>query len=162
MDEEAAVMPQDASRSHAILYDQFEDEHRFADWGADELFTRMPRPRVVAGDTQLPRAPRPSHAQRPRALQLVESPVQARATPAGETSVALAERPPASVAPNVVARQPVSLPRPLPIIPSPRPRRTRSVGDWIGARPERIVAWAFVLGLLLVLIAISTADAATA
>jgi hypothetical protein len=33
--------------------------------------------------------------------------------------------------------------------------------DWIGPRPERLVAWAFVLGLLLVMIAISTADAAT-
>jgi hypothetical protein len=42
-----------------------------------------------------------------------------------------------------------------------RRRPARTPAEWIGARPERIVAWAFVLGLLLILIAISTADAAT-
>jgi hypothetical protein len=31
----------------------------------------------------------------------------------------------------------------------------------VGARPDRVAAWAFGLGLLLILIAVSTADAAT-
>ena len=39
-------------------------------------------------------------------------------------------------------------------------RRARPA-EWIGPRPERIVGWAFALGLLLILIAITTADAAT-
>ena len=42
-----------------------------------------------------------------------------------------------------------------------RRRPARTPAEWIGAAPERIVAWAFALGLLLILIAISTADAAT-
>ena len=51
-------------------------------------------------------------------------------------------------------------PRPRPRPVASRPRRRRSPAEWVGPRPERIVAWAFVLGLLLILIAISTADAA--
>ena len=47
-------MPEHASRFAAALYDQFEDEHRVADWGGDELFTRMPRPRAV-DDAPAPR-----------------------------------------------------------------------------------------------------------
>jgi hypothetical protein len=51
-------------------------------------------------------------------------------------------------------------PHPLPIVRADRQRHTRTPAEWIGARPERIVGWAFALGLLLILIAISTADAA--
>src|SRR5215217_7746791 len=40
-------MPENASRFAAALFDQFEDEHQVADWGGDELFTRMPRPRAL-------------------------------------------------------------------------------------------------------------------
>ena len=47
-------MPEHASRFAAALYDQFEDEHPVADWGGDELFTRMPRPRAV-DDAPAPR-----------------------------------------------------------------------------------------------------------
>jgi hypothetical protein len=53
-------------------------------------------------------------------------------------------------------------PRPLALVPAERHRPRRTPAEWIGASPERIVAWAFVLGLLLILLAISTADAATA
>jgi len=42
-----------------------------------------------------------------------------------------------------------------------RRRAVRSHAEWVGLRPERIVGWAFALGLLLILIAITTADAAT-
>ena len=42
-----------------------------------------------------------------------------------------------------------------------RRRPARTPAEWVGPRPERIVGWAFALGLLLILIAISTADAAT-
>ena len=37
--------------------------------------------------------------------------------------------------------------------------RRRTPAEWIGGSPERIMAYAFVLGLILILVAISTADA---
>jgi hypothetical protein len=42
-----------------------------------------------------------------------------------------------------------------------RRRPPRTVHERVGARPERIAAWAFALGLLLILIAVATAHAAT-
>ena len=62
---------------------------------------------------------------------------------------------------KVITGHPGGPPRPLPTVRAERRRPTRSPAEWIGPRPERIVAWAFVLGLILILIAISTADAAT-
>jgi hypothetical protein len=47
-------MSEHASRLDTALYDQFEDEHPVADWGGDDLFTRMPRPRAV-DDAPAPR-----------------------------------------------------------------------------------------------------------
>jgi hypothetical protein len=41
-----------------------------------------------------------------------------------------------------------------------RRRPPRTVAERVGPRPERLVAWAFVLGLLLILIAVATANAA--
>jgi len=52
-------------------------------------------------------------------------------------------------------------PRALPIVRAERRPASWTPADWIRSRPERIVGWAFALGLLLILIAISTADAAT-
>jgi hypothetical protein len=74
--------------------------------------------------------------------------------------------PPPERAPNgrrttLITGRPEGAPRPLSLVPPERRRPPRTPAEWIGARPERIVAWAFVLGLLLILIAISTADAAT-
>jgi hypothetical protein len=43
--------------------------------------------------------------------------------------------------------------------PSTRRRPTRPVHERLGARPDRIAAWAFALGILLILIAIATANA---
>ena len=66
-------MPEHASR-FAGLYDQ-QNENRIADWGGDELFTRMPRRRAV-DDAPAPRF-------RP-ALELVDAPEDRRRTPPGE------------------------------------------------------------------------------
>ena len=101
-------MPEHASRFTAALYDQFEDEHRVADWGGDELFTRMPRPRAV-DDAPAPRfrpylaasgseapAPGPTAPAPERSLALVESPEDRRAsrapTPRATAEQAMLER----------------------------------------------------------------------
>jgi hypothetical protein len=67
---------------------------------------------------------------------------------------------PAGRATRVITGRPDGAPRPMRYAPERR-RTARTPSEWVGLRPERIVAWAFVLGLLLILIAISTADAAT-
>jgi hypothetical protein len=200
-------MPQNA-RHIAALFDQFDDEHRIADWGGDDLFTRMPRPRPV-DDAPAPRfrpslvtpdsaesaprrfepaEPRP-HAAAPaprRPLALVaplddtptEHPGRSGEQAMGERaerlglavvepvhrfdeSGALIEPEPAGRPTTIITGRPGEAPRPLPTVRSERRRAPRSPADWIGPRPERLVAWAFALGLILILIAISTADAAT-
>ena len=185
-------MPENARRSDAGLFDQFEDEHRIADWGGDDLFTRMPRPRPV-DDAPAPRF-RPSLAAADpappprRALTLVEP---AEDPPAGEPqasrtgeeamreraerlgialvepshrfdeSGSLIDPEPAGRPTKVITGRPGESPRPLPVVRTERRRPPRTPAEWVGARPERIMAWAFALGLLLILIAITTADAAT-
>src|SRR5215207_8515762 len=232
-------MPEHASRA-AALFDQFEDDNRIADWGGDELFTQMPRPRAVddappprfrpslagsepaapgsaasepaASDPTSPSSPAaPSAASaraRERSLALVERPAADRATEApaapddhartprsgdhamreraerlglsvvepahrGDESGAMIDPEPAGRRTKVITGHPGGAPRPrplptvraerrpLPTVRAERRRPARTPAEWIGARPERIVAWAFVLGLILILVAISTADAAT-
>jgi hypothetical protein len=200
-------MPENARRFTAALYDQFEDEHRVADWGGDELFTRMPRPRAV-DDAPAPRfrpalalvdppdrrdateerraaaataewagardrtgagrhgrggSPSPQEAVLARAerlgLSLVEQPAEpAPAARRRQESGEMIEPPGRRT--KVITGRPGSVPQPLPAVRAPRSRARRTPAEWIGSRPERIVAWAFVLGLILILIAISTADAA--
>jgi hypothetical protein len=232
-------MPEHASRA-AALFDQFEDDNRIADWGGDELFTQMPRPRAVddappprfrpslagsepaapgsagwepaapgsaasepaASDPTSPSSPAaPSAASaraRERSLALVERPAADRATEApaapddhartprsgdhamreraerlglsvvepahrGDESGAMIDPEPAGRRTKVITGHPggAPRPRPLPTVRAERRRPARTPAEWIGARPERIVAWAFVLGLILILVAVATADAAT-
>jgi hypothetical protein len=193
-------MSEHASRA-AAPFDQFEDEHRIADWGGDELFTRMPRPRAV-DDAPPPRFQAASVSAAPRrerSLALVEPPAdlrrdreadgsaaaddRRRASGSGEQAMreraerlglsvvepthrwdesgTMIEPEPAGRRTKVITGHPGGAPRPLPTVRAERRRPPRTPAEWIGARPERIVAWAFVLGLILILVAISTADAAT-
>jgi hypothetical protein len=193
-------MSEHASRA-AAPFDQFEDEHRIADWGGDELFTRMPRPRAV-DDAPPPRFQAASVSAAPRrerSLALVEPPAdlrrdreadgsaaaddRRRASGSGEQAMreraerlglsvvepthrwdesgTMIEPEPAGRRTKVITGHPGGAPRPLPTVRTERRRPPRTPAEWIGARPERIVAWAFVLGLILILVAISTADAAT-
>jgi hypothetical protein len=175
-------MPSNPHR--AGLYDQFEEDRPFADWGGDELFKRMPRPRAV-DDAPAPRF-RPS-------LVLVDPPEERRREPHGgiepsrrtpdEAMRERAERlgialvdaaeadapaarhwddegnlvePPAERRTKVITGHPGGAPRPLPTVREPRRRPTRTPAEWIGPQPERIVGWAFALGLVLILIAILT------
>jgi hypothetical protein len=232
-------MPEHASRA-AALFDQFEDDNRIADWGGDELFTQMPRPRAVddappprfrpslagsepaapgsagwepaapgsaasepaASDPTSPSSPAARSAAsaraRERSLALVERPADDRATEApaapddhartprsgdhamreraerlglsvvepahrGDESGAMIDPEPAGRRTKVITGHPggAPRPRPLPTVRAERRRPARTPAEWIGARPERIVAWAFVLGLILILVAVATADAAT-
>jgi hypothetical protein len=226
-------MPEHASRA-AALFDQFEDDNRIADWGGDELFTQMPRPRAVddappprfrpslagsepaapgsagwepaapgsaasepaASDPTSPSSPAaPSAASaraRERSLALVERPAADRATEApaapddhartprsgdhamreraerlglsvvepahrGDESGAMIDPEPAGRRTKVITGHPGGAPRPrplptvraeprpLPTVRAERRRPARTPAEWIGARPERIVAWAFVL-----------------
>jgi hypothetical protein len=186
-------MPENARRNDAGLFDQFEDEHRIADWGGDELFTRMPRRRPV-DDAPAPRfrpslvvsepkpaAPAPDTSPR-RKLALVEPPedrpartgeqaMRDRAERLGlsvvepahrfDESGALVEPAPAKRTTKVITGRPGESAATLPAVRRDRRRAPRTPAEWIGPRPERIVGWAFALGLLLILIAITTADAAT-
>jgi len=211
-------MPEHASHDLAAgLFDQQSEEHRIADWGGDELFTRMPRPRRV-DDAPAPRF-------RPSLIVLDQPEERRRTAPGAEWSGErdrrrLAERSAAEAAheraerlgievvdadgpdveghamafasdaadrgewtPEVTSRahplhvgdgwdrsgerptkvitgRPDAAPRPLPMTPAERRRAPRTPAEFVGPRPERIMAWAFALGLLLILVAISSADAA--
>ena len=86
-------MPEHASRA-AAPFDQFEDEHRIADWGGDELFTRMPRPRAV-DDAPPPRFQAASVSAAPpreRSLALVEPPADLRRDREADGSAAADDR----------------------------------------------------------------------
>ena len=48
--------------------------------------------------------------------------------------------------------------RPAEFHPSPARRSSRTIHERLGPRPDRIAAWAFALGILLILIAIATAN----
>jgi|SRR5215211_4156497 len=184
-------MPENASRA-AVLYDQFEDADRVADWGGDDLFTRMPRPRAV-DDAPPPRF-RPSLVQGGRTPG-EPAPAEFPSSRVGPDEPAPAEFPPSRVGPDepapagsssrepeprrslalvgaagdrldpsppgrrtkVITGHPNGAPRPLPTVRSDRRRPARTLAEWIGPQPERMVAWTFALGLLLILIAITTA-----
>ena len=57
------------------------------------------------------------------------------------------ERAPNGRRTTVITGRPDGAPQPLSLVPAERRRPSRTPAEWIGARPERIVAWAFVLGL---------------
>jgi hypothetical protein len=146
---------------------------------------RTPPGEEWTGPRERRRSGSADEAMRERADRLGISVIESGETPdhaaAGESPGAVAARqweaehasswdgalePPPERAPNgrrttLITGRPEGAPRPLSLVPPERRRPRRAPAEWIGPRPERIVAWAFVLGLLLILIAISTADAAT-
>jgi hypothetical protein len=201
-------MPEPESRAAQFVYDRESefphDEARsarrrrpVADWGGDELFTRMPRRRAGHSGSRTRRFARPEDDVAPAVPldelapaepeaaevdpQLADFERQAEHEPPTEEreprrSVAaerVAERGgdpvPASRASagGVPGRRTVVIGRTgRPESPHPeapfasvsRRRPPRTVAERIGGQPERIVAWAFALGLILILIAIATAQ----
>jgi hypothetical protein len=220
-------MPDEPGRDAAFYDHENEPRRHVADWGGDDLFTRVPRRRE--GHTAPPlrfRRPAPvdplhrpgadgtgrfrrddgsqsgpapdrhagSHAPGGRAPQRPAQPGQRARDVWGDggslaewradaswlaradDAAPLVRRPDASPgdlrgnaerrieleAPGgrrtvIIAGRPGEAARPL----RDRRRPPKTVAARIGPRPERIMAWAFLLGLLLILLAIATADAAT-
>jgi hypothetical protein len=147
---------------------------RVADWGVgEELFDRMPSPRRRFNGSEPPR--RDSH---PRERRFEPSQEEA---PAAEIDAPTRELAPAAreaVAPREAAPREVAAPReaapreaPTPrggvegrrtvvigrqsqsALPARRERPSRTVGERVGHRPDRIAAYAVALGLLLIVIA---------
>jgi hypothetical protein len=201
-------MPEPENRAPQFLYDResefTHDEARstrrrrpVADWGGDELFTRMPRRRAAPSGSRTRRFARPEDDVAP-AVPLDElAPVEPEAAEAepplddferqaeheppteereprrSAAAERVAERggdpAPASRASagGVPGRRTVVIGRTgRPESPHPeapfasvsRRRPPRTVAERIGGQPERIVGWAFALGLILILIAIATAQ----
>jgi hypothetical protein len=201
-------MPEPENRAPQFLYDResefTHDEARsarrrrpVADWGGDELFTRMPRRRAAHSGSRTRRFARPEDDVAP-AVPLDElAPVEPEAAEAepplddferqaeheppteereprrSAAAERVAERggdpAPASRASagGVPGRRTVVIGRTgRPESPHPeapfasvsRRRPPRTVAERIGGQPDRIVGWAFALGLILILIAIATAQ----
>jgi len=163
----------------AALYDHEQDGSRkrefdAPDWGGDELFSSTPRRRRFAADRQrrretsehpLPRL-RPEHVERVHraaaAPPVVEVPTPDERAEKLER-LELLERPELEprLEPSASGRRTVLVTghpdrraRPF---PSERRRPAPTVDQRIGHRPDLIAAWAFGLGLLLILIAVLTA-----
>jgi hypothetical protein len=148
---------------------------RVADWGVgEELFDRMPSPRRRFNGSEPPRRdshPRerrfePSQEEAPAAaLDATAAELDAPArelAPAAREAAAPEAAPPRDAAPReaatprggvegrrtvVIGRQSQSA------LPARRERPSRTVGERIGHRPDRIAAYAVALGLLLIVIA---------
>jgi hypothetical protein len=158
-----------------------------ADWGGDELFTRMPRRRpdhagpharrFVREEDELAAAPPldewdeadPTPAVEPPLDELErqaehEPPIAEREPRRSEAAERVAERAPSAGVPGrrtvVIGRsgRPEFPSAEAPFVSVSRRRPPQTVAERIGGSPERIVAWAFALGMLLILIAILTAN----
>ena len=141
-----------------------------ADWGGDDLFNHVPRRRFtragVGAHTRRPSAsPITSHQLRRNADFAASSGYRGAELRDGESGVATLSPLPAAVEPSFITiyEQPEARLNEAPAAggsATRRRRRPRSVDERVGPRPDRIAALAFVLGMLLVLLAVATADAA--
>ncbi len=153
----------------------FERRRPVADWGGDDLFNHVPRRRFtrtgVGAHTRRPSAsPITSHQLRRNTDFAAAAPLRgAEPRGAGEPDVITLSNLHAVVEPSLIrvyepeGRIGDAALRPVADGSAARERRRarRRVDERVGPRPDRIAALAFVLGLLLVLLAVATADAAT-
>ena len=173
-------MPEHATRDQEGLYDHESDAPRRRpadDWGIDESFPRV-RGRRFARDARASEGPARSRRQpvedwgaddafeRGAADSVVEEPVAATAeAPAAEESI-VAEVVDTPEPKEVVSDgrrtiringRPGELSEIAPFTSSARRRRPApTVEERLAGHPTRIIAWAFLLGLLLILIAVLT------
>jgi hypothetical protein len=125
-----------ASRDEALRAREVDDEL----WAGDEPFAvREPEPLAEEPVAEFD-LDAPPEAPLMDAAPLADGVV--RGTQEGRRTVKIGGRPAEFYGPPARARQ----------------RPPRSVHERLGPRPERIAAWAFALGLLLILIAIATAN----
>src|SRR5215218_1974237 len=148
-------MPDHVTRDQRVLYDHESDAPRRRqadDWGIDESFPRV-------------------HGRRfARDARTVEGPARRRRRPVedwGASDLFEPRKPEPAPEPEVVADgrrtirihgRPGELSEIAPFTSSARRRRPpRTVEERLAGNPTRIIAWAFLLGLLLILIAVLTA-----
>ena len=142
-----------------------------ADWGGDDLFTHVPRRRFTRTGVG-------AHARRPSESPITTHQLRRNADfGSGASLRGFEHRPalePGSSSPGgagPVGRSSIvtiyetddaagASATAAPLLRD-RPRLRRTVDERVGPRPDRIAALAFALGLLLILLAVSTADAAS-
>ena len=169
-DEPAAAVPERDE------HPGFERRRRpVADWGGDDLFNHVPRRRFtrtgVGAHARRPSAsPITSHQLRRNADFAAGAPLRgAESRSGGEPDVITLSNLHAAVEPSLITvYEPEghigqAVPGAVADSYAARERRRarKRVDERVGSRPDRIAALAFVLGLLLVLLAVATADAAT-
>lgn len=143
---------------------------RIADWGGDDLFHgAMPRRRFRGHNQPRSLAARRAAEREETATPAPPAPVQPRrvsgpAAPA--PAVVHDHEPPVMQAPLTPdheirnGRKTVTITGHPGLPDTARRRPARTVEERIGSRPDRVAAWAFGMGIGLILIAVSTADAA--
>jgi len=142
-------MPEHLTRDQRVLYDHEHEggprRRQADDWGIDESFPRV-------------RGRRFSRAQG-GASRTRRHPVEDWGEPAGAVQAPIME--PDERRTIRIHGRPGELSEIAPFVSTAaRHRPPRTVQERLAGDPTRIVAWAFMLGLLLILIAVATADAA--
>lgn len=176
-------MQEDEVRGDPAVYDHETEDPRgarrrrhVADWGVgEELFDRMPSPRRRFSAPEPPRRdshPRDSHPRDrrfepsheaapvaevddapPVAASELDAPTRELVTAARAAAPARSDRGELVPRGGVEGRRTVVIGRQSGSLPARRERPSRSVGERIGHRPDRIAGYAVALGLLLIIIA---------
>jgi hypothetical protein len=145
-------MPEHLTRDQRVLYDHEHDagprKRQADDWGIDESFPRVRGRRFARAQGATSRS-----RLHPVEDISVEDPVE---------DIAVEDEAPVLVESNErrtirINGRPDELSETAPFVSSAaRHRPPRSVGERLAGDPTRIIAWAFALGMLLILIAVAT------
>lgn len=148
-------MPEHATRDHEGLYDHESDAPRRRpadDWGIDESFPRVRGRRFARHDGPV-RDARASEGPARSRRRPVEEPIVVEVVDAPEPEEVVAD---ARRTIRINGR-PGEVPEIAPFTSAARRRRPApTVEERLAGNPTRIIAWAFALGLLLILIAVLT------
>jgi hypothetical protein len=135
---------EDALRAHEELRENVREHEEL--WGGDEPFAEPDEPsaagELAARAEAFDQAYGSTEVDEAGALVSARADAVVRGGQAGRRTVKIGGRP------GELQASPV------------RRRPPRTASERLGARPDRVAAWAFVLGILLILIAVATANAA--